>query len=102
MSYKMRAGKNGLGLGTRLRVEEIDAGAHAAYEEFLQSCQDAGDELGGLSVDLGVKNFGEPLALAITQRASGEDPALNREMLRIGPAGISPCLTQTLDTVRPS
>ena len=81
--YKMRAGKHRLGPATRARVEEIDAAAQAAYVAFLQSCRDAGDWPDGLSVEAGAKYLGEQLALAITQRASGEDPARIREMMAL-------------------
>jgi len=79
--YKMRAGKHRLGAQTRARVDEIDAAAQTAYAAFLQSCRDAGDWPGTLSVDAGAKYLGEQIALAITQRASGEDSVRVREML---------------------
>ena len=81
--YKMRAGKHRLGPETRARVEEIDATAQAAYAAFLGSRRDAGDWPGALSVGAGAKYLGEQVALAITQRASGEDPARIREMLTL-------------------
>ena len=81
--YKMRAGKHRLGPETRARVEEIDAAAQAAYAAFLQAARDAGDWPGGLSVEAGATYLGEQLALAITQRASGEDPARIREMMSL-------------------
>jgi AcrR family transcriptional regulator len=79
--YKMRAGKHRLGPQTRARVDEIDMAAQAAYLAFLQSCRDAGEWPDALSADAGAKYLGEQIALAITQRASGEDPARIREML---------------------
>lgn len=81
--YKMRAGKHRLGPQTRARVDEIDAAAQAAYAAFLQSCRDAGDWPGGLPIAAAAKYLGEQIALAITQRASGEDPARIREMLKL-------------------
>jgi AcrR family transcriptional regulator len=81
--YKMRAGKHRLGPDTRARVEEIDAAAQAAYAAFLQAARDAGDWPDGLSVEAGAKYLGEQLGLAITQRASGEDPARIREMMTL-------------------
>ncbi len=81
--YKMRAGKHRLGPETRARVEEIDAAARAAYAAFLQAARDAGDWTGGLSVEAGATYLGEQIALAITQRASGEDPARIRQMLTL-------------------
>jgi AcrR family transcriptional regulator len=81
--YKMRAGKHRLGPETRARVDEIDAAAQAAYAAFLQSARDAGAWSGGLSVEAGAKYLGEQIALAITQRASGEDRARIREMLTL-------------------
>ena len=81
--YKMRAGKHRLGPETRARVEEIDAAGQAAYAAFLQSARDTGDWQGGLPVEAGAKYLGEQIALAITQRASGEDKARIREMLTL-------------------
>jgi AcrR family transcriptional regulator len=81
--YKMRAGKHRLGPATRARVEEIDAMAQEAYVAFLQSCRDDGEWPDGLSVEAGAKYLGEQLGLAITQRASGEDPARIREMMAL-------------------
>ena len=81
--YKMRAGKHRLGPKTRARIDEIDAAAQAAHATFLRSCRDAGDWPGGLSVEAGAQYLGEQIALAITQRASGEDPARIREMLTL-------------------
>lgn len=81
--YKMRAGKHRLGPETRARVEEIDAVGQAAYAAFLQAARDAGEWPEGLSVEAGAKYLGEQIALAITMRASGEDPADVREMLTL-------------------
>ncbi|MEZ5751954.1 MAG: TetR/AcrR family transcriptional regulator [Paracoccaceae bacterium] len=81
--YKMRAGKHRLGPDTRARVEEMDAVAQAAYAAFLQTARDAGEWPGGLSIEVGTKYLGEQVALAITMRASGEEPARIREMLTL-------------------
>jgi TetR/AcrR family transcriptional regulator, copper-responsive repressor len=81
--YKMRAGKHRLGPLTRARVEEIDTAGQAAYAAFLQSALDAGEAIGGLPVAAGARYLGEQVALAITQRASGEDKARIREMLKL-------------------
>jgi len=88
--YKMRTGKHRLGPQTRARVEEIDAAAQAAYAAFLQAARDAGDWPGSLSVEAGAKYLGEQVALAITQRASGEDPARIREMLGLALSVFTP------------
>ena len=81
--YKMRAGKRRLGPLTRTRVEEIDAAGQSAYAVFLQSARDAGEEIGGLPIPTGSRYLGEQIALAITQRASGEDKVRIREMLSL-------------------
>lgn len=81
--YKMRAGKHRLGPLTRARVEEIDATGRAAYAAFLQTAQDAGEGIGGLPVPAAARYLGEQIALAVTQRASGEDSARIREMLTL-------------------
>ncbi|MFA8385660.1 MAG: TetR/AcrR family transcriptional regulator [Pelagibaca sp.] len=81
--YKMRAGKHRLGPETRARVEEIDAAAQAAYAAFLHAHHDESNWPAGMSVDARAKYLGEQIALAITQRASGEDPARIRAMLQL-------------------
>ena len=81
--YKMRSGKHRLGPETRARVDEIDAAAQAAYAAFLQAARDAGEWPDGLSVEAGAKYLSEQVALAITQRASGEERAGIREMLTL-------------------
>jgi AcrR family transcriptional regulator len=81
--YKMRSGKHRLGPETRARVDEIDAAAQAAYAAFLSKACDAANWPSGLSVEAGAKYLAEQLALAITQRASGEDRARIREMLTL-------------------
>lgn len=81
--YKMRAGKHRLGPQTRARVEELDQAARAAYGAFLRACREAGEGPGGLSVEAGATYLGEQVALAITQRASGEDKARIREMMTL-------------------
>jgi AcrR family transcriptional regulator len=81
--YKMRSGKHRLGPETRARVDEIDAAAQAAYAAFLQAARDSANWPSGLSVESGAKYLGEQLALAITQRASGEDSARVREILTL-------------------
>lgn len=80
---KMRAGKQRLGPQTRARVDEIDATAQAAHAAFLISCKDAGDLQGALPILAAAKYLGEQIALAIAQRASGEDPARMRGMLTL-------------------
>jgi TetR/AcrR family transcriptional regulator, copper-responsive repressor len=81
--YKMRAGKHRLGPQTRALVEALDSTAQTAYASFLQTCRDRGDWTGNLPVLAGAKYLGEQVVLAITQRASGEDPARIREMLSL-------------------
>ncbi len=79
--YKMRAGTHRWGPQTRARVEEIDEMAQAAYADFLQSCHDGADVPDGLPLVTGAKYLGEQIALAIAQRASGEDRTRIRDML---------------------
>ena len=81
--YKLRAGRHRLGPKTRARLEEIDAAAKAAYAAFLEARRDAGDLPEGLSIDAAAPYLSEQLALAITQRASGEDPRRVRDMLEL-------------------
>ncbi len=81
--YKMRTGKHRLGPETRARVDEIDAASQAAYTTFLQSCREASNGIGGLPIAAGAKYLGEQIALAIVQRASGEDAGHVREMLAL-------------------
>ena len=81
--YKMRAGKHRLGPETLARVEDIDATARSAYVALLQAARDTGELPDAVSVEAGATYLGEQLALAITQRASGEDPARIREMMTL-------------------
>lgn len=81
--YKMRAGRHRLGPETRASVDNLEAAARTAYEAFLQRCLEAGELPAGVSVTTGARYLGEQLALAITQRASGEDPAMVRESLTL-------------------
>jgi len=80
---KMRSGNHRLGPQTRARVDELEAGARAAYAGFLEACRDAGEWPAGPSVEAGARYLSEQIALALTQRASGEDPAQVREMLNL-------------------
>ena len=81
--FKMRAGKHRLGPETQARVDEIDAAAQVAYLAVLQAARDAEDWPDGLSVEVGSKYLGEQIALALSQRATGEDPAQIRGMMRL-------------------
>ena len=79
--YKMRNGKHRLGPETRARVEEIHAEARAAYAKFLGECREDGEWSGGPTVEAGARYLSEQVALAITQRASGEDAGQIRDSL---------------------
>ncbi len=81
--YKMRAGKHRLGPRTRARVDELDAGARAAYQQVLQAARDAGEWSSGLGAEAGARYLSEQVSLAITQRASGEDREAVRESLSL-------------------
>ena len=81
--YKLRAGKHRLGPQTRARVEEIEVAARAAFAALLETRRAAGDWNGDLSAEAGARYLMEQVALAVTQRASGEDPARIREMLAL-------------------
>lgn len=79
--YKMRNGKHRLGPLTRVRVDELNAGARGAYEKFLKRCRDAGEWPAERSVQAGARYLLEQMGLAITQRASGENVRDVRETL---------------------
>ena len=81
--YKMRAGRHRLGPETLARVEEINAAARSAYGALLQAARDTGELPDALSIQAGAAYLGEQIALAITQRASGEDQTRIREMLTL-------------------
>ena len=83
--YKMRAGKHRLGPKTRVRVEEINAAAQAAYATFLNAywyCETQAWPA-YMTIEVAANYLGEQIALAITQRASGEGKAQIRDMLRL-------------------
>ncbi len=88
--YKMRSGKHRLGPQTRARIDELAAGAQGAYEAFLQRCRDAGEWPAGRSVPAGARYLSEQVALAITQRASGEDVGDVRETLAMALSVFAP------------
>jgi hypothetical protein len=73
--FKMRAGKHRLGAKTLERVNEIDAAAVAAFEGFLEDRHRAGDWRGAPPAPVAARYLVEQIGLALTQRASGEDPA---------------------------
>ena len=81
--YKMRNGKHRLGPETRARVEALDAAARDAYAAFLQRCADAGEWTPGPPVETAARYLSEQIALAVTQRASGEDPSTIRVTLTL-------------------
>lgn len=81
--YKLRAGRHRLGPKTRARLQEIDAAAQAAYAAFLVTCRKNGELADDPSINTAAAYLSEQLALAITQRASGEDPRLVRPMLEL-------------------
>jgi len=87
---KMRSGKHRLGAETRARVDELDAAARGAYEAFLKGCRDAGDWPAGRSVQAGARYLSEQIALAISQRATGEDVGDVREMLTLALSVFAP------------
>lgn len=80
---KLRAGRHRLGPETRARVDKLNRDAQAGYAAFLRSRREAGEGAGGPPIELGARYLAEQLALAMALRASGEDPARIREMLRL-------------------
>ncbi len=81
--YKMRNGKHRLGPQTRALVDELDAAAQAAYAGFLRACREVGEWTAGPTVEAGARYLSEQVGLAITQRASGEDPGQVRDSLSL-------------------
>lgn len=83
MFYKMRNGKHRFGPVTQERIETLDHAAEGAYREVLQRCRDAGDDLGGVSIETGAHYLGAQIGLAIMQRAGGADRATVRDSLEL-------------------
>lgn len=83
MFYKMRNGKHRFGPVTQERIETLDHAAEDAYRGALRRCRDAGDDLGGVSVETGAHYLGAQIGLAIMQRAAGEDRARVRASLEL-------------------
>ncbi|MEO0325244.1 MAG: TetR/AcrR family transcriptional regulator [Myxococcota bacterium] len=81
--YKMRNGKHRLGPETRQLVDDLDAGARAAYATFFEACRSAGEWSEPPPVEAAARYLSEQVALAITQRASSEDPAQIRASLAL-------------------
>ena len=80
LSHKMRAGRHRLGPQTSQLVEEMDCAAQTAYQTFLQDRRGAGDWYGAVSTDVAAKYLGEQIAIALAQRAAGENAANIPEM----------------------
>jgi AcrR family transcriptional regulator len=81
--YKMRAGKHRLGPRTRERVEQIDAGAVAAFTAYLGARRAAGDWNGAQPAAAMARYLVEQIGLALTQRAAGEELGQVRSTLTI-------------------
>ena len=81
--YKMRHGRHRFGPVTQDRIEALDRAAEDAYRAALRRCRDAGDDLGGVSVETGAHYLGAQIGLAIMQRAGGADRATVRDSLEL-------------------
>jgi len=81
--HKMRAGKNRLGPKTRELVEELNRAAQGNFQTFFQDRRSTGDWYGAVSIDVAAKYLGEQIALALGQRASGENATTIREILSL-------------------
>ena len=79
--HKMRAGKNSLGPKTHELVEELNRAAQGNFQTFFQDRRSTGDWYGAVSIDVAAKYLGEQIALALGQRASGENATTIREIL---------------------
>jgi hypothetical protein len=77
----MRADRHRLRSQTSQLVEEMDRAAETAYQTFLQDRRGAGESNGAVSTDVAAKYLGEQIALALAQRAAGENAANIRKML---------------------
>ncbi|MEM6383960.1 MAG: TetR/AcrR family transcriptional regulator [Pseudomonadota bacterium] len=86
--YKMRAGKHRLGPTTRARVDAIDTGAVDAFKAYLAGRRENGDWTNTVSVPIVARYLVEQMGLALTQRASGEDPEQVRETLKLALSAI--------------
>jgi len=86
--YKMRAGKHRLGPVTRSRVEAIDTGAVDAFNAYLAARRLDGGWTNAVPTAAAARYLVEQLGLALTQRASGENPEQVRETLQLALAAI--------------
>lgn len=89
--HKMRTGRHRLGPETRARVEEIDKSAILAFCAFLKSRRDKGELPDGVSVEVGARYLLAQVGLAVTQRASGDDPTRIRETLELALSALVLC-----------
>ena len=81
--HKMRAGKNSLGPKTHELVEELNRAAQGNFQTFFQDRRSTGDWYDAVSIDVAAKYLGEQIALALGQRASGENATTIREILSL-------------------
>jgi hypothetical protein len=59
----------------------MDRAAQSSYQTLLQDRRAAGDWYGAVSTDVAAKHLGEQIALALAQRAAGENAANIRGIL---------------------
>jgi AcrR family transcriptional regulator len=81
--FKMRAGKHRLGPETRALVDAIDAGAVAAFTEYLDARRAAGDRMGDQPSSAAARYLVEQIGLALMQRAAGEGTGQSKAVLEL-------------------
>jgi AcrR family transcriptional regulator len=81
--FKMRAGKHRLGPETRALVDAIDAGAVAAFTEYLDARRAAGDRTGDQPSSAAARYLVEQIGLALMQRAAGEGTGQSKAVLEL-------------------
>ena len=81
--FKMRAGRHRLGSLTRLRVDEIDTTATAAFAGYFEARRKAGDWKSEHADELVARYLIEQIGLSLTWRAAGKNSSQTKAVLRL-------------------
>ena len=80
---KMRATRSRFGPQTQALLAAMEAHFQAQYARFFTDAAGRGEWRGGIATDLAASYLQEQMALAVSQRAAGKNPAAVRAMLEL-------------------
>jgi AcrR family transcriptional regulator len=80
---KMRATRSRFGPQTQALLAAMEAHFQAQYARFFTDAAGRGEWRGGIATDLAASYLQEQMALAVSRRAAGKNPAAVRAMLEL-------------------